>query len=123
MNGAEWVRSSNMELSPFGEQVADLLNEVFDGIYHISDAVWKMDFTNPHRITMTIYESGQFATYDSDYLTRLVLLAHARNIRVTVRAATHAYLKFEFMVVDRRGFFAERHPTLAESLQKLGLVV
>jgi hypothetical protein len=122
MTGSEWVKSSKMDMSPFGERVADMLGEVFDGIYHISDAVWKMDFTKERFITMTIYESGNFATYDSNYLTKLVLLAHERNIRVCVRAATHSYLKFEFMQVDRSGFFADRHPTLAESMQRVGLV-
>ena len=122
MNGSEWMKSSGKKLSPFGERVADMLNEVFLGIYHVSNEVWKADFTGAKYIAVTFYECSQFATYDSDYLTRLVLLAHERNIRVCVRASTHKYLKFEFMQVDRGGFFADRHPTLAESIKKLGIV-
>jgi len=123
MKGSEWVRSSKKELSPFGEDVADLLGQVFDGIYHISDAVWKTDFTGEKFITMSIYENGNFATYDSDYLTRLVLLAHEKNIRVCIRASTHNYLKIEFMVVDRSGFFRDNHPTLLESMKRIGVEV
>jgi hypothetical protein len=121
MTGSEWVRINRIEMSPFGERVADMLDDVFSGIYHISNEVRKTDFTGERFIAMTIFESGCFATYDSDYLTRLVLLAHERNIRVCIRAATHAYLKIEFMLVDRNGFFADRHPSLQESLYKLGI--
>lgn len=121
MSGSEWMRSSKKEMSPFGERVADMLGEVFAGIYHVSNEVWKADFTGKKYIAVTFYENGGFATYDSDHLTRLVLLAHERNIRVCVRAATHAYLKIEFMEVDRSGFFADRHPSLAEALLRVRL--
>jgi hypothetical protein len=121
MDGSGWMKSSGKKLSPFGERVADMLHEVFEGIYHVSTEVWKADFTGDKYIAVTFYENGNFATYDSDYLTRLVLLAHERNIRVCIRASTHRYLKVEFMKVDRGGFFADRHPTLIESMKKLGL--
>jgi hypothetical protein len=120
MSGSDWVRSSSAkEISPFGERVADMLGEVFSGIYHISNEVFKTDFSRERYIAITFYENGQFATYDSDYLTRLVLMAHEKNIRVCVRAATHSYLKIEFMEVDRRGFFVDRHPTLTASIEHI----
>jgi hypothetical protein len=121
MSGKDWMKSTGKPMSPFGERVADMLGEIFNGIYHIEKAVRRSDFTGKRFISMTISESGDFATYDSSYLTALVLWAHVKNIRVAVRAATHGYLKLEFMEVDRNGFFRVGHPTLAESLKGLGI--
>lgn len=120
--GAEWVQSSGKSLSPFGMIVADLLGDAFLGIYHISNEVFKTDFTGERYIEMTIFENGNIATFDSDYLTRLVLLSHIRNVRLCIRASTHNYLKLCFMTVDRRGFFADRHPTLTEAINNLGVL-
>jgi len=122
-SGSDWLRTKK-ELSPFGECVADLLGKLYLGIYHIDREVLKADFSHSKHITVTVSDGrGSFATFDSDLLTRLVVLAHEMNIRASVRAAAPGYLRLEFMHVDRTGFFADRHPTLAESLQRVGAVV
>jgi len=121
MAGSDWLRRRRKELSPFGERVADLLGELYFGIYHIDREVLKADFSRPTRIIVTVSDGrGSFATYDDSLLTHLVLLAHEKNIRASVRAATHGYLQLEFMEVSRKGFFADRHPTLAESIKRFG---
>jgi len=120
MSGSDWLKSQKT-LSPFGERVADLLGELYQGIYHIDREVLKADFSHSKHITVTVSDGrGSFATFDSDLLTRLVLLAHEMGIRASVRAAAHGYLRLEFMHVDRTGFFTDRHPTLEESLQRVG---
>lgn len=121
MEGSNWMKLQKKELSPFGERVADLLWMLYLGIYHIQGEVMRADFSQPRRVVVTVNDgNGSFSTYDSDLLTRLVFLAHEMNIRAGVRAATHGYLQLEFMQVDRNGFFADRHPTLMESLQSNG---
>lgn len=118
--GSQWLRGAQKELSPLGEKVADLLGDLFQGIYHIDGEVLKADFSDVHQVRVCVRDND-FATYDGDLLTRLVFFCHEKNIRVSIKGAAHRYLWLDFCNVDRRGFFAERHPTIAESMQRLGL--
>ena len=120
--GSDWLRKNKKELSPLGEKVGNLLGELCSGIYHMDKEAMRADFSNKHMIRVCVRDSD-FATYDSNKLTRLVFLCHERNVRVSIKGAAHGYLWLDFVEVDRAGFFADRHPTLAESIQRLGFVV
>ena len=114
---ANWLDRQHIEMSDFGRLVADLLGELFEGIYHVGNQALKADWSQPKFVSIIVYDA-RFATYDSDLLTRLVILAHNRNVRISIKAAAPRYLRLEFMPVTRAGFFADRHPTLQESIDK-----
>lgn len=116
--GAIWLARQGVKMSNFGCRVADLVNELYRGIYHIGNEVCRADWSSDGFISIVVPDP-LLATYDNDMLTRLVILAHDRNIRASIRASSPRYLRLEFMAVTRSGFFADRHPTLSEGLKKL----
>lgn len=118
MAHSNWLLRQNVEMSDFGQRVANLLGELFGGIYHIGAQARKADWSQQKFVSIVVPDT-RFATYDSHLLTHLVILAHDRNIRVSIKAAAYRYLRLEFMPVTRSGFFADRHPTLQESIDKL----
>jgi len=122
MSGSEWLEKQGIEMSEFGRQVADLVGELFDGIYHIGKQAVKANW-NRDKFVSVVVQDHHFSTYDSSMLTHLIILAHNRNIRAHTRAAAPGYLRLEFMAVTRSGFFADRHPTLQESLEKFGVAI
>jgi len=60
-----------------------------------------------------------FATFDFDYLTRLVFMAHDRCIRAEIQPSGPGMLK---LVLNKRfyrdGEMYERHPTIETALEK-----
>ena len=92
----------------------DLLAKVFYGEHHVPPVRSFGDGIKCH-----VY-SGKLATFDFDYLTRLVVLAHDQCIRVeicqggpgTVGVALHKRH-------TREGRMSERHPTIEDAIQKI----
>ena len=83
--GSDWVKSAFAPetISPLGEAVADFLGDVFEGIYHLnSKALQKVDWSNDTWIDFVF--RGSLATIDNDHLTRIVVLAHQRMLRVEI---------------------------------------
>lgn len=119
--GADWIKKcepwkSKKQMSPIGEKAANLLGNLYQGIYHIDREALKVDWANPHYIEIVVRDNGWFGTYDAPYLTRLVLLAHAMNIKVTINAAAPHYFRLLFHEVTLKGFFSDHHPTLDEAI-------
>ena len=123
MKPHEWIEKVlNQKPSEFGVRVAELLNHIFLGIHHVQGDLSRADFTNERWIRICHYTGSNgtdFATYDGDTLTRLVVAAHKMNIRVAINGAAYQYIWISFAQVDRRGFFADRHPTLDENIVKI----
>jgi hypothetical protein len=114
--GSGWIKSATkQELSPLGVKVADLLGELFLGIYHIERESLKVDWTNNHYIEINIYQD--LSTFDYDRLTRLVFLAHWFCIRVQITPCNFRYIKLMFHNRAREGFIYDRHPTLEEATE------
>lgn len=102
--GADWLKKNLAYAKPkaivseLGETVADILGQLYEGIYHIEDNhLFKTDWANPSRISITLPDGGgRFSTYDFSLLTHLVLLAQATKVRIAITAATHGYLRLTF---------------------------
>lgn len=95
-HGAAWLRS-NLGVAPshFGARVANLLSVLVQGIYHIdTDDLRVADWTSAHTIAIRWY--GELASCDAPLLTRLVVLAHDRAIRVAVRPRANRHLTLSF---------------------------
>lgn len=117
--GSEWVeRATKSQLSELGRQVADLLGDWQRGIYHIGRFVHQTDWKNTHWIEVILPDSD-LATFDSDGLTRLVVLCHDRCIRMVVVAVTNRYIRLIFHPRKREGQMGERHPTMEQAIETI----
>jgi hypothetical protein len=120
--GAGWVkRALKVEnMSAFGERVADLLGDLFEGIYHLENsALRKVEWERDEWMSVTLY--GSMATFDGNLLTRLVVLCHDRMIRAEVKGAGPGYLKVSFSprTVREGGEYWKRHPTMEGAVEAI----
>ena len=104
-------------MSDLGRAVADLLGELFSGIYHLNDnALRKVEWSNTHHIIF--YLSWRtMSTIDDSYLTRLVFLAHHLAIRVEIRACNMQGVQLMFHQRKRGTDGMRCHPTLDEAVE------
>lgn len=113
--GSDWLRGCRItNLSPLGEHVADLLSDLFVGLYHL-DGAEKVDWANDHHIEVRVVYK-EFATFDTNLLTKLVFLAHDRCLRVSVNPRSPHALTLLFHQRRRAGGVFERHPTIEQAL-------
>jgi hypothetical protein len=122
--GADWLRQCGKDLSPFGAEVADILGQVYAGIYHIDSEVLhkRCDWSHASRIEVVISDShnGGLSTFDFNHLTAMVVLCHDRCVRLTVAGASRNHLRLVFhQRLSRRGSTCERHPTLFEAAKDI----
>lgn len=118
--GANWVQATlkPKEMSELGRRVADLLGDLFQGIYHLDNKnLKKVDWGNDHHIEFALGWRS-LATYDDSYLTLLVLLAHQRAIRVQISAQSYHYLSLIFHQRESgmQHEWHKRHPTIEEAI-------
>lgn len=117
---ADWLRRNNRKVtvSPFGEQVALLLNHWVKGLYHLHDPFHKRtDWSQDNYIE--IVEYGELSSFDNDKLTRLVLLAHKYRIRVSVIGLANRYTLISFSPrTDKKDSIYHHHPDVAEMMER-----
>lgn len=117
--GADWIRESLeiKDISDLGERVADILGQVYRGIYHLpSKQLRKMEWNNPDFIEFIHY--GELATYDFSALTELVILCHDEAIRLSINACSPKYLRICFHKRIRGAdHMSQRHPTIEQAIQ------
>jgi len=122
--GANWIKGSLnhpkiTELSPLGEAVANLLGDLFYGIYHLDPkALYRVEWSNRHHVEFSLGWRC-LSTVDYDELTRLVVLAHDRAIRVQIDASTHKYLRLMFHQRERGDNSMEQCPTLEDHIKEI----
>lgn len=122
--GALWIEGIQKKrfqnISDFGKEVADILGCVYEGIYHILKPVLheRVDWEDKRMIEIVL--PGTLATYDSDSLTRLVIMCHKHAIRLEIGAAANGYLRLRFHRRSRDGKrMYEYHPSMEEAIDKL----
>lgn len=72
----------------------------------------------PHGEGWAISHFGCLSTYDFDDLTRLVLLAHEKCIRVQIEQGGPRRLRIVIWKRSREGSNFERHPTIEQAIEK-----
>lgn len=91
--GAEWLRKQfsyekkTLEISPFGETVAEALGFAWRGIYHLSYQTLRRakSWDDDRWIRVPIGNGrGELATWDSDELMRLVVVSYDLGMRLSV---------------------------------------
>ena len=104
--GSYWIQNfiNDIPISAFGFEVAELLGELYRGIYHVDgEAMRRVDWADNKFIELVVTDGGSWATFDFDWLTRLVVLAHDRCIRVEIGAASPRHLRLSFSKRQRDG--------------------
>lgn len=116
LKGAVWLRGNlGVKTSNFGARVAHLLDRLAPGIHNVSPrSLERAKWDDEHAIQITWY--GSLATYDSNQLTRLVLLCHDLSIRAEIEPCGPNYLRLRFGRRIRNGSLYEGHPTLTRAL-------
>lgn len=120
--GAEWIGGTSWgrvkALSPLGRAVADLLGDIFFGIYHLeTKALMKAQWDDPYVIILVL--RCRLSTFDNDSLTRLVVLCHDRCIRCHITGKGPGYIELMFHRRQREGSMYERHPTLEAAAARI----
>lgn len=117
--GAGWLRQRfGVKPSPLGELVADILGQVYEGIYHLPEStLCRVNWTEEHNITLCVY--GSLASYDGWELTHLVILCHDACIRLEIEAAAHKYLRLWFSARRPDGVNSmRRHPSIEQAIER-----
>lgn len=121
--GADWIenllkhRKPDVKLSRLGRDVADFLGELYYGIYHLDPkALSKAEWNADHTMSVVIGWRADWSTYDFDYLTRLVFLAHHMCLRVELKPVAPNHMRVYFSRRQRGGRFHERHPDLEDAV-------
>lgn len=116
-SGSDWLKENlareGREISPLGETVADVLGQVWQGIYHNSKAVLnkKVNWSNKTYIVITI--AGGLNSYDFMELTALLVLCFDNMLRLEINPKSFDYLELVFHPrKSRMGRIDERLPTI-----------
>ncbi len=122
MSAHEWVErqlSRETPLPAFPAAAIDLLcNALGVGPWNVP-VRWDRASLTERRCRFVLRTDG-LATFDSDPLTRLVVLAHDRCIRLQLSPAAFAYLAIEMWPRKRNGGdFSAHHPTIEEAIARL----
>jgi len=119
--GANWIERQPDcgGLSELGREAADLLGDVFLGIYHLNHrSLSRVEWGDSRCIRVTI--GRELATFDGDELTRLVVLGHHRMLRVAVDGRAPGFLRVTITKrTGRTGSMFERMPTLEDHAKEL----
>lgn len=122
--GADWIKGCKVQMSPFGELVADILGQAFQGIYNVPSirrnpkrVDWKSDRFIEIRLDRSI------STYDDSYLTALVLLCHAACVRMEVTAHANRVALCFSRRTGREGRMYEKHPGIDQAIAMLASTV
>lgn len=117
-SGAEWLASAmRMELSPFAARVADIVGQVYRGIYHLSGRDLRASTWEADCCIVRVY--GDLATFDAPHLTELVILCHDACIRLDISPRGMHHLELMFHPRKRSGGISERHPTIEYAIEQV----
>lgn len=95
-SGAEWLERSfnsisaikGKTLSLLARKVADILGQVYKGLYHLSH-IHNQDWFDSHGVH--VYINSDLSTFDGSELTNLVLLCHEHAIRLSINTGFEIY--------------------------------
>lgn len=105
------------ELDILRERVVRILNKTFGGIHHVPSWENREEAEGPNAYINFTYFSG-LATYDFDYLTRLVIGAHEECVRLNINPVAYRYSRLSFSLRQREGSMMERHPTIEQAIEQ-----
>jgi hypothetical protein len=128
-SGSDWIISSkkyqypDFKMSSLGKDVADLLGQMYQGIYHIDKEALKVDWSNEHWIEIVVSHHAM-ATWDYNRLTAFVILCHDRCLRGSIEVANFGLLRLVFHRRDRDSKDnMRRHPAMEEAIKMIRIAL
>jgi len=119
--GSDWLKKQTKsipEVSELGANVADILGQVFQGIYHLDNTtLYKTNWADTHMIEVLI--RNELATFDFSHLTYLMVLCFDQDIRLAINPCNMQFIKLQFTQRTPEGpekHMFERIPTLEKSI-------
>lgn len=110
------------KVSKFMTAVIEVLSLSFGGLHHTETrSQWrKEDYCNTRSISY-IHRCGGLSTFDFNYLTKLVILAHDKGLRLEISPHEFYALELHFSnrMGRRKGHIGNRHPTIEEAIQNV----
>lgn len=95
------------------EEATQFFADLFGGEHHINAEV------KEHGRGWAIITSKDFATYDFNHLTKLVLLSHERCIRAEIDGCNKfGSIRIAIWKRQREGDIMKRHPTIEEAIER-----
>ena len=99
-SGANWLKETleyrNISISSFGIRVANILGQVYRGIYHVEKYVLREPYVWGQSRKISIKMGRELATYDGIELSFLALCCEAAGIEVSIRPSSYMYMAIEF---------------------------
>jgi hypothetical protein len=95
----------------------DFFATIFGGVHHIPGPKHGRDNVREWGEGWYVINSGDLATFDGDVLTRLVILAHDRLVRVSVSSAGMRQRIEIHQRTARTGSVWDRHPTIETAIE------
>lgn len=101
------------------EEATEFFSEFYYGEHHIpKHQVFEFGYG-----WMVRHDRGDLSTFDYNQLTRLVIMAHDKCIRVSIMPLSKAALQICIWKREREGSMSERHPTLEQAIEKFRTTV
>lgn len=115
---ADWVERQIGRVLTDDQRVACevLVQGLNTGIWNVQVNWKKVDWSG--RGGRFLLFSGGLGTFDFDHLTRLVIAAHDRCMRVEIVGVATRYLHVHVHRRVREGDWSARHPTMEEAIAK-----
>jgi|GEM_PF-2434429 len=98
------------------EEAVALFSDFFRGEHHIPGPKYKGENVREYEFGWCVLTDSDLSSFDIDTLTRLVLLAHDRAVRVEVESAMR-YLRIAIWKRGREGGVNVRHPTIEQAIE------
>lgn len=119
-NGADFLKVLGKELSPLGVDVANLLGDVWQGLYNIKTETLQLtEWDNDREIV--IFCPTSISTIDYNHLTALVVLSHYYLLRMEIVPSRRALLLIKFTKRQKEGNFMENCPKLSDHINQIVL--
>lgn len=104
-----WMNADQWECAQF-------LADFYGGWHHVQG---KVRDASPTGIRINTRHTSQLATFDFHGLTRLVVMAHDRAIRVQIGPSGPGMIELMFHKRSREGDGWRRHPTIEEAIGRI----
>ena len=115
--GSDWLKEAGVKTSPLGTDVADIVGQVWRGIYHLPD-ISKRNWSAKSEIKLPV--RGSLATFDGAKLTELVVLCHDSCIRMEIAPCNGRCLYLSFTRREgRRGCRDCVHPATIQHVREI----
>lgn len=88
------------------------------GEHHIPGSRYKGESVKPYGVGFVVSHGGYLASYDDNMLTRLVLLAHERCVRVEVFHGGPNRVRIAIWGRERTGDIVQRHVTIEHAIER-----